>query len=94
MSRCDNNNIKIMIALKCFFLISYYIFLTILLYNTIIVSKQIVCIVVFPDPDVDIAALEIPITVIATVVKNFFNDLSEALIPSSLYEELVKAVGM
>ncbi|XP_005097825.1 rho GTPase-activating protein 35 isoform X2 [Aplysia californica] len=46
------------------------------------------------DPNVDISTLEIPVNAIATLLKSFFSDLSEALIPSALCDELLEAAEM
>ncbi|PVD34051.1 hypothetical protein C0Q70_05313 [Pomacea canaliculata] len=46
------------------------------------------------DPNVDIAALEIPVNAVATVLKSFFNDLTEPLVPTFLHDELIEAAGM
>lgn len=47
----------------------------------------------FSDPNVDIAALEIPVNAVATVLKSFFNDLTEPLVPTFLHDELIEAAG-
>ncbi|CAL1547999.1 unnamed protein product [Lymnaea stagnalis] len=46
------------------------------------------------DPNVDISTLEIPVNAIATLLKSFFSDLSEALIPEKLCDELMEAAEM
>jgi len=46
------------------------------------------------DPQVDIPSLEIPVFPIATVLKSFFSDLNEALVPSALCDELMEAQEM
>ncbi|XP_076471931.1 rho GTPase-activating protein 190-like isoform X2 [Babylonia areolata] len=46
------------------------------------------------DPNVDILSLDIPINAVATVLKSFFNDLSEPLVPRALHAELMEAAGM
>ncbi|KAK7491424.1 hypothetical protein BaRGS_00017253 [Batillaria attramentaria] len=46
------------------------------------------------DPQVDIASLEIPVNAVATVLKSFFNELSEPLVPRFLHEELMEAAGV
>ena len=45
------------------------------------------------DPNCDIESLEIPVNAVATLLKSFFSELSEALIPSSLCDELLEAAG-
>jgi hypothetical protein len=43
---------------------------------------------------VDINTLDVPVSAIATVLKSFFNDLAEPLVPSFLHAELMEAAGM
>ena len=45
------------------------------------------------DPETDIDELDIPVNAVATALKGFFSDLTEPLIPSYLYEELIEAAG-
>ena len=49
--------------------------------------------VLVSDPNVDISTLEIQVNAVATVLKGFFMDLTDPLIPQSLYEELIHAAG-
>jgi hypothetical protein len=42
---------------------------------------------------VNIAALDIPVNAVATALKGFFMDLTEPLIPTNIYDELIEAVG-
>ncbi|CAE1156293.1 ARHGAP5 [Acanthosepion pharaonis] len=45
------------------------------------------------DPSVDIQSLDIQVNAVATALKGFFNDLMEALLPSTLINELTEASG-
>ena len=47
----------------------------------------------FSDENVDIKAEEIPVNAVATALKQFFSDLREPLIPTSLHDELTEASG-
>ena len=47
----------------------------------------------FSDPNVDILSLDIPVNAIATVLKSFFNDLTEPLVPRFLHDELIEAAS-
>lgn len=47
----------------------------------------------FVDPSVDIQSLDIQVNAVATALKGFFNDLMEALLPSTLINELTEASG-
>lgn len=46
------------------------------------------------DPNVDILSLDVPVSAIATVLKSFFNDLTEPLVPRFLHAELMEAAGV
>ncbi|KAL3841673.1 hypothetical protein ACJMK2_019787 [Sinanodonta woodiana] len=46
------------------------------------------------DSNVDISTLEIQVNAVATVLKAFFNDLSDPLVPVALYDELIEASGV
>ncbi|BFZ15995.1 hypothetical protein BsWGS_19034 [Bradybaena similaris] len=46
------------------------------------------------DPNVDVVTLEIPVNAVATLLKSFFSDLSDALIPAHLCDELMEAAQM
>ena len=41
----------------------------------------------------DILSLDIPVNAIATVLKSFFNDLTEPLVPRFLHDELIEAAS-
>lgn len=41
----------------------------------------------------DILSLDIPVSAIATVLKSFFNDLAEPLVPRFLHDELMEAAS-
>ncbi|XP_064634058.1 rho GTPase-activating protein 190-like isoform X4 [Lineus longissimus] len=44
------------------------------------------------DPNVNIASLDIPVNAVATALKGFFMELSDPLIPTNIYDELIEAV--
>ena len=50
-------------------------------------------VVCFVDQGVDIQSLDIQVNAVATALKGFFNDLMEALLPSTLINELTEASG-
>lgn len=45
------------------------------------------------DSTVDISSLEIQVNAVATVLKAFFADLTDPLVPVNLYDELKEASG-
>lgn len=51
-------------------------------------------VVILPDETADIKSLDIPVNAVATALKQFFNDLTEPLIPTRLHDELTEASGM
>lgn len=45
------------------------------------------------DPHVDFAHLDIPVNAVATALKNFFATLSEPVVPTGFYEEIITTMG-
>ena len=45
------------------------------------------------DSNVDILGLDIQVNAVATVLKAFFSDLTDPLVPVALYDELIEASG-
>ena len=52
-----------------------------------------VCVLFLPDPMMEVVNLEIPVNAVATLLKSFFSDLPDALIPTALCGELMEAAG-
>lgn len=51
------------------------------------------CVFCVSDSSVDISSLDIQVNAVATVLKAFFADLTDPLVPLSLYHELIEASG-
>ena len=45
------------------------------------------------DEHVDIVAHDIPVNAVATALKQFFSDLSQPLVPTQYYDELIEVAG-
>ena len=45
------------------------------------------------DPSIDMSSLAISVNSVATMLKTFFNDLAEPLVPRYLHAELMEAEG-